>query len=303
MRVRVAWLINHRPKDIEGDHVENLQEQLASLARLEQAPLCMELSPFSAQDAAELAASMLELPASAPEITRLVEALGRQRELTPLYVEQSLWTLFASGSLAVVEPGQRWQGQWQLDAESIAQSVVPSSVREAIGNRASRLSAETLRLLGIAAVTGKAFDVEVVARAANIEAEQVLAALDQAGAAGFVAQEQGPGRHYLADSVTSDIGYRFCHDRYRESILSNLESSMKRTTHGQLARAILTKWGEVPATYPLLAEHYFAGQPGPGQKCFGGPCTSSKAPGSGRRKHGCGRALRGGECTAADVGG
>jgi hypothetical protein len=258
--VRVAWVLNHRPKDSEGDNVEQLEAQLASLARLEEVPLRIALLPFSSDDAAHLVASMLQLSPAEADVHRLVETLKSHRELSPLYVEQGLWALFSHGSLAAAEPGQRWQGAWKLDAASLAQSVLPSSVREAIGSRASRLSAETLRILGVAGVVGKAFDVEVVARAANVDAEEVLSGMEQAGAAGFVVQEQGSSRQSLADGEEGDIRYSFSHDRYRDSILGGLESSAKRTVHRELARAILAKWGECSETYPMLAEHYFGSE-------------------------------------------
>lgn len=264
MPVRVAWVLNHRLKDPDGDCVDQIEAQLVSLTRLEAPPLRIELSPFSQEDATELVASMLQLPAESADVARLVAALALRRALSPLYIEQSLWALFASGSLYVDEPGQRWQGQWKLDAESLAQSALPGSVRDAIGERASRLSAETLRVLGAAAVSGKESDVEVLARALELDADRVLTALEQAGRTGFVVQEQGHSRLHVADGREGDIRYRFSHDRYRESILSRLDAGIKEGLHGQLVRAITQRWGEGPKTYPMLAEHAFgAGEYGP----------------------------------------
>lgn len=95
---------------------------------------------------------------------------------------------------------------------------LPLSVHEAIGNRASRLSIETLRILGVAAISGKEFDVEVVARAAEADAGSVLTACEQAGREGFVQQEREQQWEYLADSSQVTLMYRFAHDRYREAI-------------------------------------------------------------------------------------
>ena len=50
---------------------------------------------------------MLQMPAESADVARLVAALALRRALSPLYIEQSLWALFASGSLYVDEPGQR----------------------------------------------------------------------------------------------------------------------------------------------------------------------------------------------------
>src|SRR5262249_28028659 len=163
-----------------GDNVDLVLAQLNSVAQVEQEAISLLLTPFSTTDAVELAASMLQMPSDAQDLNQFVAHLASKRTLTPLYVEQSLWALFSTGSLAVTEAGKRWQGYWHLDEQSIERAVLPASIREAIGNRASRLSAETLRMLGIAAVAGKTFDVEVMARAADSDAKDVLTACEQA---------------------------------------------------------------------------------------------------------------------------
>ncbi len=59
MPVRVAWVLNRRPADPEGDSVEQVEEQLAGLARMEAAAERIELVGFSESNACEVVASML----------------------------------------------------------------------------------------------------------------------------------------------------------------------------------------------------------------------------------------------------
>lgn len=79
--MRVAWVLNRRPKDPDGDLVEQVEAQLAGLARMEAAPRRIELRGFEAADACEMVASMLPLPPDASEVEQLVAALKVQREL------------------------------------------------------------------------------------------------------------------------------------------------------------------------------------------------------------------------------
>lgn len=257
---QVVWVLNHRPKDPEGDNLEALEQHLQSVGRMEPEPIRLKLSPFGIGEATELAASMLQLPASDSNLRRLVLALGRKRELTPLYMEQTLWALFVRGVLEERGADGRWHGQWKIEPEPLEQAGVPATVREAIGGRASHLNAETLRVLGVAALCDKEFDVEVVARAADVHAADVLTACEQAGRAGFLQQAQGSSQRYLADSEQLEMRFRFAHDRYREAILDGLQGGVRKEIHRMLERAVEARWGANDETYPVLAEHAYGAE-------------------------------------------
>ncbi len=257
---QVVWTINHRPKDPEGDSLDIVNEQLRNVQKLERAPISIHLPSFGVGEATELAASMLQLAPTEPSLRQFMGRMSAKRELTPLFVEQALWSLFSQGVLASSAENGRWQGEWNLDPELLETARLPSSVREAIGSRASRLNAETLRILGVAAVQGKEFDVEVVARAAGSEAGDVLFACEQAGHEGFVQQEQELRRVYLADSEEGAVRYLFSHDRYREAILEHLEKGVRQKIHSSLAKALLKRFGQVEQVEPQLAAHHYGAE-------------------------------------------
>ncbi len=257
---QVVWVLNHRPKDLEGDSMDAVQEQLNSIQHLEQAPISIELRSFGLEEATELAASMLQLAPSNLDLRRFVEKMSAKHELTPLFVEQALWSLFSQGVLEVRSNDSYWQGQWNLDPAFVETAQLPLSVQEAIGNRASRLNAETLRILGVAAVSGKEFDLEEVARATSTDAGSVLSACEQAGREGFVQQEQEQRRWYLADSTAGVATYRFTHDRYREAILLHLEADVRKQIHSALAKAILKRWGDDEQRAPRLSAHHYGAE-------------------------------------------
>lgn len=255
---RVAFIVNHRPKE-EGDQLDYVLEQLSSVANIEQPAVVIELSAFKEEDAESLVVSMLGLEGAVQrEAAReYVKALATRRPLTPLSVEQSLWSLFSDGNLIKRDSTGRWNGDWNLSPALISEASAPLSVRDAIGQRAARFDTQTLRILGIAAVAGKSFDVELVARAAELEGKDALAALDLAGRVGFVRQLEGSSQEYLSDLKNLATTYVFLHDRYREAIVAALPVEASVRMHSAIARAIKARFGENEATWEQLAEHHF----------------------------------------------
>jgi hypothetical protein len=254
---RVAFVVTHRPKE-DGDQLEYVLEQLASVAHSEQPAILLELGAFSTADAQARLASILgiEGTAQSEDARRFIEALARQRPLTPLSVEQSLWTLFSEGSLVRRDAAGRFSGVWNLDPALICEASAPASIRDAIGQRAARFDTQTLRVLGAAAVVGKSFDIEVVARALALEGKDVLAALDLAGRAGFVRQIEATAGDYLAEQTSGGMTCEFLHDRYREAIVAALPAEVKRRLHGAIAGAVKVRFGENELTWECLAEHH-----------------------------------------------
>lgn len=260
LKPRVVWVFNHRPSDPDGDSLAEFEEQLRSVERLEEAPVRCELRALAEREATELAASMLQLSPEDGKLQRFIAALDSKRALTPLYVEQVLWSLYARGGLEVTGRQGFWLGQWNLDAERLDQVELPLTVREAIGSRASRLSAEILRVMGVAAVFGKEFDIEVVSRAADAHVNDVMTACEQGGREGFVVQIAGASYQHLHDHAEGAVAFRFAHERYREAILGKLEKAARRQIHKALVGAVEARWGENQNTDELMTEHCYGAE-------------------------------------------
>src|SRR5262249_60028063 len=81
-------------------------------------------------------------------------------------------------------------GRWTYRGD-IAGLGIPEGVREVIGRRLGRLSDGTNRLLGLAAVIGRQFDVPLLAKIAETSEDAVLDALDEATAAALVNEVPG----------------------------------------------------------------------------------------------------------------
>ena len=104
--------------------------------------------------------------------------------------------------------------------------MIPQSVKEAIGNRLDRVSAECNEILRAAAVLGKTFTIEeVVAAAASENEEKLLDALDEASAAQILVAERGEA-------------FTFTHDKIREVLYEELNPIRRRRLHLRTAEGL-----------------------------------------------------------------
>ena len=128
---------------------------------------------------------------------------------------------------------------------------LPEGVREAIRRRLAPLSAEDRRLLAMAAVIGREFELAPLAVASEQPADRLLGRLAAAVTAGLVAE------------VPGTIGrFRFTHALVRETLYEDLPASGRAELHRLVATALETL--HASAVEPPLAElahHFFHAAP------------------------------------------
>jgi hypothetical protein len=104
---------------------------------------------------------------------------------------------------------------------------IPVQVREAIHRRLVPLRNETRRLLRVAAVIGKEFDVGVLQRACDATVEQVLDAIDETVL------------HNLLSPLSSERGrYSFSHSLVRDVLYDDLPSAERGRMHHRVGEAL-----------------------------------------------------------------
>jgi hypothetical protein len=123
--------------------------------------------------------------------------------------------------------------------------AVPEGVRDVVGRRLGRLSAQTNQMLSVAAVLGRDFDVELLAAVRDTSEGSLLDALDEAVGAGLV-EETGADR------------YRFAHVLVRATLLGELSATRQRRLHWRVGEVIEKLR---PEDVVALAHHF--GQAGP----------------------------------------
>ena len=176
----------------------------------------------------------------------LAHAVYRETDGNPFFVGEVLRHLSETGAIYRDATG-RWVG-----VDSIDDMALPDSVREVIGARAGRLGAGAGRVLSLAAVIGRDFDLDVLARAARISEDELLDVLDAAAAAALVRElPAAPGR------------YSFAHALIQHTMYADLGPTRRARAHRVVAEALEDLCGERPGSrVGEMARHWFnASQP------------------------------------------
>jgi tetratricopeptide (TPR) repeat protein/transcriptional regulator with XRE-family HTH domain len=147
----------------------------------------------------------------------LIDLIHRRTEGNPFFVRQVLH--------AMVERGDMYWKDGHWDRKRIDEIEVPESVRSVVGQRLSRLKAETQEILLEAAVLGQTFSFDdLLIMSGRVENELELA-LDEASAAGMVRE-------------TSRNGYGFDHALTQGALSAELPSRRRRRLHLAAGEAI-----------------------------------------------------------------
>jgi serine/threonine protein kinase/tetratricopeptide (TPR) repeat protein len=174
---------------------------------------------------------------------RLAEAVHRQTEGNPLFIQEVLRYLVEEGLI------RREDGRWRRDSEDTPLELgIPEGLRDVIGKRLSRLSVETNTVLAIAAVMGREFRLDVLQAVAGLEEEALYEALAEAKAVAVVEERTAPG---------GAVSYRFTHAFFRQTLYEETIAPRRIRLHQQVARALEAVYGRRLEEHAAeLAEHY-----------------------------------------------
>ncbi len=181
-----------------------------ALLRLDRAHLLRRVRLPGIDDAetASLARGLVgrELP---PELLALVrqEAGGN-----PFFVQELLRHLGETGSTGLL---------------ALLRSEVPAAAREVIGHRLARLGGDCRRLLTIGAVVGREFDLEPLEQVSTLPAGSVVAALDEATAAGLLVELPGAAERFA-----------FAHALVHRTLRERITRAHRRRLHARIADAL-----------------------------------------------------------------
>ena len=174
-------------------------------------------------------------PLSRDETATLVRALAPGE---PATVEERVWSLSEGHPFTVVEMLQ----MVQHDTRSRTAGDLPRRVREALALRLDRLGPRARRLVEVAAVIGRHFDVELLSLAADVEADLVVDGLEELV------------RRRMIESVGG--AFRFVHHRILEAARPAL-LPRRALLHRRVAEAIETRYAaDLDPHLGALADHY-----------------------------------------------
>ncbi len=131
----------------------------------------------------------------------LRDALESETGGNPFFAGEIVRHLAETGAL-YQEPDGLWSMAADLDA-----TTLPVSVREVVLSRVARLGDDTRRVLSMAAVIGRDFDLDLLARVMDTDEDRLLDLLEGATAAGVIAEAEAAGRFTFAHALIEHTLY------------------------------------------------------------------------------------------------
>ena len=188
-------------------------------------------------DTAELAAAILGAPLDADERA----SLHRETGGNPLFVIEVARTGVGGGSLAgSVSSAALGRGPAGTTL------TLPPRMQAVIAARLDRLAPDSRHLVDVASTIGRAFTIDVLAEASDLDENALVRALDDLWRRQIV-RDVGAG------------GYDFSHDRFRDVAAASIAPGRRRLLHRRVARAIEVVHGaDLDPLAAQLAVHYEA---------------------------------------------
>ncbi len=153
----------------------------------------------------------------------LAEAVFKQTEGNPLFVQEVLRYVIEDGLLV------RESGEWKaVSADSLIGSI-PEGLRDVIGKRLSSLSPGCNQILSIASVMGREFRFESLKAVANIDDEELYAAIEEARKVSVIEERSAIG---------TGVTYRFTHAFFRQTLYEEMIAPKRNQLHQQIAAAL-----------------------------------------------------------------
>ena len=219
----------------EVDQGHPLLAAVADLARGQHRWLL--LGGLGQRDVASFVASV----AGAEPSAKLVAEIYRKTDGNPFFVTEVVRLLASQGRL---DPAAR--------GGAVLEGGLPEGIRAVVAERLGRLSGDCRRILEVAAVVGRDFELRVLQPASGLDAKQLLVLLEEAEAARVVgAVPGGLGR------------WRFAHALVQEVLYEGLLAARRVRLHGLVADALEAIYAADPGPHLTeLAHHLVEAAPG-----------------------------------------
>lgn len=214
-----------------------------ALAELLRAPdiVHLDLGRLGERAVGSIVGDMLALAEPPPALVRV---LARLSEGNPFFVAEYLRAAVAE-RLLYREEG-RWQVAGGAESETVYEALpLPRQLRQLVARRLSGLSDQTYQVVEVASVLGREVDSEQLAELAGLNEAALLEA----------------AKELLARQVFEEMsgGYRFVHDKLRESTYERIPPERRRELHGRAAYAVERQLADPDCArlaFSTLAHHF-----------------------------------------------
>jgi DNA-binding CsgD family transcriptional regulator len=233
--VRILIVATYR--DVEVDRAHPLSAALTELHRATNVAR-LQLHGLSTDEVLRLLAETSQQTISQP----FAELVQRQTEGNPLFVRETLRFVIDTGLVEQRDGALRRVGDQSLAGR------IPEGLRDAVGKRLSRLSEGTNRVLSVASVIGREFQLDVLRSVLARPEEELEVALEEASASAVIEEHS---------SVGATITYRFSHAFFRQMLYDEIVAPRRIRLHQQVAGALETMYARRLDEHAAeLAEHF-----------------------------------------------
>ncbi len=201
-------------------------------------------------------AGFMALVAGAEPSAELAAEVYRQTDGNPFFVTEVVRLLASQGRL---DPAAR--------GSTVLGSGLPEGVRAVVAERLSRLSGDCRRILEVASVVGRDFELRVLQPASGLNAERLLVLLEEAEAARLVGVVPGELSRW-----------RFAHALVREVLYEGLLAARRVRLHGLVADALEAVYAAEPGPHLAELAHHLV-EAAPGSETDGGQGGADGHPG------------------------
>ncbi len=171
---------------------------------------------------------------------QLAHTVYGETDGNPFYLSEMLRHLIETGAI-----GQDESGGWEVG--DLSEMTLPNSVREVIATRVGRLPGQAARILSMAAVIGRDFDLESLSRIAQRDEDELLDLLDAAVSVALVREmPETPGR------------YSFSHALVQHTLYQELGATRRARTHRLVAEALEDLCGDHPERRASELAHHWS---------------------------------------------
>jgi class 3 adenylate cyclase len=176
-------------------------------------------------------ARFIEITAGVSPPASLVEAVYKETEGNPFFVNEIVRLLVTDGRLEQPETVTSWS------------VTIPQGVRDVVGRRLDHLSEDCNRVLTIGSVIGREFPLSVLEKVSEVKGDRLLEALEEA-----------IGARVIAEVPRSADQYSFAHALIRETLYEELSTARRVRLHRQIGEVLEEMDPE--AHLPQLAYHF-----------------------------------------------
>ena len=235
-RKALLFLGAYRDNEVEADH--RLSISCEVIKKTGQPLQTIPLKPLNPENISQLLVHTCHCRPE--EANPLAELLARKTGGNPFFVSQFLTVLSEKDLIRYSPEEKRWI--WELAA--IEFLAVTDNVVELLIDRLHRFSAETRRLLSLAACIGNTFDLESLERISEKGSGEIYENLLPALETGLIlGLSQAPQPDNPPDGAGAESGsYKFLHDRVQQAAYALIAQKEKQPVHLQIGQTLLKQY-------------------------------------------------------------